>query len=43
MPPLLSKEEIDANYSGDDSYVEPISTEMLVKICDGSQSHPTLI
>ena len=27
-------------YSGDDSYDDPIYTEMLEDICDGSQYHP---
>ena len=42
MPPLLSKEEMDAMYSGDESdhYLRP--TEMLENICDGSQSHPNV-
>ena len=40
MPPLLSKEEIDAMYSGDDLDDEPMSTEMLEYICGRIQSHP---
>ena len=40
MPPLLSKEEMDAIYYGDESDHDPMSTEMLEDIRDGSQSHP---
>ena len=39
MQPLISEEEIDAIYSGDESEYEPISTEMLEDIRDGSESH----
>ena len=39
MSPLISEEEIDAMDSGDESDAEPMSTEMLEHICDGSQSH----
>ena len=39
MPPLLSKEEIDAMDSGDESDHDHISTEMLEEILDGNQSH----
>ena len=39
MPPLISEEEMDAIDSGDDSDHDPISTEMLEDIRDGSQSH----
>ena len=39
MPPLLSEEEMDAMDSGDKSDHEPMYTEMLEDICDGSQSH----
>ena len=39
MPPLPSKEEIDAIYSGNESDHDIISTEMLEEICDRSQSH----
>ena len=42
MPPLLIKEEMDANDSGDESDHDLISTEMLEDICDGSQSHPNV-
>ena len=38
MPPLLSKEEIDAMDSGNESDDNPMSTEMLEDICDGIQS-----
>ena len=40
MPQLLSKEEMDVMDSGDQSYNDIISTEMLEKNCDESQSHP---
>ena len=40
MPPLLSKEEMDAMDSGDESEHDLISREMFKTICDGSQSHP---
>ena len=42
MPPLLSEEEMDAMDSGDDSDDEPMSTEMLEDILDGSQYHPSV-
>ena len=42
IPPLLSKEEIDAMDSGDESNDESMSTEMLEDICDGIQSHPSV-
>ena len=42
MPPLLSKEEIDAIDSGDESDHDLISTEMLEDIRDRSQSHPNV-
>ena len=38
MPPLLSLEETDALDSGYKSYDDPMSTEMLEYIRDGSQS-----
>ena len=38
VPTLLSKEEMDTMNSGDDSDHDPISTEMLEYIPDGSQS-----
>ena len=40
MPPLNSKEEMDAKDSGDVSDDEPMSTDMLEDIRDGSKSHP---
>ena len=39
MPPLLSEDEMDAMDSGDQSDHDPISTDMLEKICDRSQYH----
>ena len=39
MPPLRIEEEIYSMYSGDESDDEPMSTEMLEYICDGSTSH----
>ena len=42
MTLLLSKEEMDAMASGNESYHDPISTVMLEEICDGSQSHPNV-
>ena len=42
MPPLLSKEGTDAIDYCNESDHDPISTEMLGYICDGSQSHPNL-
>ena len=42
MPPLPSKEEIDAMDSRDDSEHDLISTEMLENICDESQYHPNV-
>ena len=42
MPPLLSKEEMDAMDSGDESDHDIISTKMLEEICDRSQSHPNV-
>ena len=42
MLPLLSKEEIDAVDSGDESDDEPMSTEMLEDICGRSQSHSNI-
>ena len=43
MPPLLSKEEMDAMDSDNDSDYDPISTEMLEDICDRSQSNLSVI
>ena len=40
MTPLLSLEEKNVLDSGDESDDEPMSTEMLEDICDGSKSHP---
>ena len=40
MPPLLSKEEMDVMDSIDGSDDEPMSTDILEEICDGSKSHP---
>ena len=42
MPPLLSREDMDAMDSGDESDHDIISTEMLEDIRDGSQSHPNV-
>ena len=42
MPPVLSKEEIDAMDFGDESDDEPMSTNMLKDICGSSQSHPNV-
>ena len=39
MPPLLSEEEMDAMDYDDESDDEPMSTEILEDIRDGSQSH----
>ena len=40
MPPLLSKEDMHAMYTGDESDHDLISTDILEDIRDGSQSHP---
>ena len=42
MPPLLREEKMDAMDSGDESYYETMSTEMLEDIHDGSQYHPNI-
>ena len=42
MPPLLSEEEMDTIDSGDQSYHDPISTDMLKEICDIRQYHPNV-
>ena len=42
MPPLLSEEEMDSMDSGDESEHDLISTQMLEKISDGSQCHPSV-
>ena len=39
MPPLITKEEIYAMSSGDESDAEPMSTYMLEDICEDSQSY----
>ena len=36
----MSKQDMDAINSGDESYHDLISTEMLEDICDWSQTHP---
>ena len=40
MPTLISEEEMDAMDSDDESDDDPISTQMLEDIRDGSKSHP---
>ena len=40
MPPLISKEEMDAMDSGNKYDYEPMSTEMLEDICGFNKSHP---
>ena len=40
MPPLISEEEMDVIDSGDESYDEPMSKEVLEDIRDRSQFHP---
>ena len=42
MPPLLSEEEMDSMYSGNESDHDLISKEMLEDIRDRSQSHPNV-
>ena len=42
MPPLLSKEDMYAMDSGDESYHDLISTEMLEDIRDKIQTHPNV-
>ena len=39
---IMSKEVMDAINSGDESYHDIISTEMLEDIRDGSQTHPNV-
>ena len=39
IAPLISEEEMDALSLGDESDAEPMSTDMLEDIYDGSQSH----
>ena len=43
MPPLLSKEEMVAVDSGDESDNEPMSTDILEDIRDGSKYHLNVI
>ena len=42
LTPLISEGEMDEISSGDESYSEPVSTDMLEYICDGIQSHPII-
>ena len=42
MPPLLSLEEMDAMYYGDESDHDSMFTAMLEDICDRSQYHPSV-
>ena len=42
MPPIIIEEEIDAMDYGNNSEDEPIYTDMLEYICDGSKSHPSI-
>ena len=42
MTPLLRKEEMGAIDSGNEYDDEPMYTEMLKYICDGSQFHPSI-
>ena len=42
IPPLLREEEMDMMDSGIESYDEPMYTEILEDICDGSQYHPKM-
>ena len=42
MPPLISEEGMNTMSSGDEFDAEPISTDILEDICDGSQSHPSI-
>ena len=42
IPPLLREEKMDVMDSENESDDDPISTEMLEDICDGSQSHPNV-
>ena len=37
---MMSKQDMDAINSGDESDNDIISTDMLEDICDGSQTHP---
>ena len=38
----MSKQDIDAMNTGDESDHDLISTEILEYICDGSQTHPNV-
>ena len=42
MSLLMSKEDMNAMDSGNESDHDLISTEMLENICDGNQSHPNI-
>ena len=42
MPPLISKGKMDVMDYGDDSDDEPMSTDVLEDIRDGSQSRPNV-
>ena len=42
LPPLIIEEEMDEMSSGDGSDDEPMSTDMLEDIRDGSQYHPII-
>ena len=42
MPPLISRAETDAMDYFDESDDEPMSTEILEDILDGSKSHPSV-
>ena len=42
MPSLISEEEINAMYLGNESDAEPMSTQMLEDIHDSSQSHQSI-
>ena len=42
IAPLMSEEKMDVMSSDDDNDVEPISTDMLEDISDGSQSHTSI-
>ena len=39
---MMSKQDMEDINSGDESYHDLISTEMLEDICDGSQTHPNV-
>ena len=42
MPTLISEEEIDVMSSGNEYDAEPVSTDMIEGIRDGSQSRPSI-